>query len=211
MGTVNLLEAFDYYLVLVFVVGTALRLGNYRAMLGFIFTFSHRWPKLLVLARQQKVVFLRWPTLLPIGLTLALLLANTLASRLVWSEATVTIADLWHRWLALLIVVLSGGVALLLDCRAVFSFGRFDRAALEKDLDRAEYWLRSWHATALRIVTLGLINPRKLVDDQVLEALVKASLVVNGQLWRWSLQMGMRVAFGFALWITWASALSGPD
>jgi hypothetical protein len=39
------------------------------------------------------------------------------------------------------------------------------------------------------------------------QALVKASLVVNGQMWRWSLQIAMRLAFGLTLWITWAVAL----
>lgn len=211
LGTVNLLSVLNYYLVLVFVVGTAMRLRNYQAILGFVFSFSHRWPKLLVLARQQKVVFLRWPTLLPIGLTLTLMLANALATNLVWSSATVTVSDLRHRWFAFLIVSLSGGLALLLDFRAVFHFGRFDRAALEQTLDKAEHWLRSWHAPLVRFLTLGLVNPRQLVNDQVLEALIQASLVVNGQMWRWSLQMGMRILLGFTLWATWAASLGGPD
>jgi hypothetical protein len=109
--------------------------------------------------------------------------------------------------LAFLAVAVSGGLMTFLDFKAIFLFGRFDRVALEEDLDKAEHWLHSWKAPALRFITFGLINPRKIVNDQVREALVKASLVVNGQMWRWSLQIAMRLAFGLALWVTWAWAL----
>lgn len=207
LSTMNLIDIFSCYLVLALVVGTIIRIRNYLSIVGIVFAFSNRWPKLLVLAKQHRIVFLRWPTLLPIGLTLALTLGNTLASNFVWSQAKVALDDLWWRWWALLIVTISGGLMLFLDCKAIFSFGRFDRAALEKNLDKAEHWLQSWHAPALRILTLGLINPRKIVNEQVLESLVNASLVVNGQMWRWSLQIGMRVVFGLALWMTWAIAL----
>ena len=209
LRTLNLIDVLSYYLILAFVVGTVMRIRSYRAILGVIVTFSNRWPKLLVLAKQYRTVFLRWPTLLPIAVTLALVLGNTLASHFVWSQAKVTFDDLWWRWLALLAVTISGGLMVFLDCKAIFSFGRFDRAALEEDLDKAEHWLQSWNAPALRFVTFGLINPRKIVNEQVQEALVKASLIVNGQMWRWSLQIGMRLAFGLALWITWALALRG--
>jgi hypothetical protein len=209
LSALNLIDVLNYYLILAFVVGTVVRIRNYRAILGVIFMFSNRWPKLLVLAKRYRLVFLRWPTLLPLGLTLVLLLGNTLASYFVWSQAKVTFDDLWQHWLALLAVTISGGLMVFLDCKAIFSVGRFDRAALEIDLDKAEHWLQSWQAPAVRFVTFGLINPRKIVNEQVREALVKASLIVNGQMWRWSLQIGMRLAFGLTLWITWALALRG--
>jgi hypothetical protein len=56
-------------------------------------------------------------------------------------------------------------------------------------------------------VTAGLVNPRRIVGEQVREALVKASLDANGQLWQMSVQIAARFAFGLALWITWAAAL----
>ena len=206
--TFNLLEVFNYYLIIAFAVSTVIRLGNYRAILGVIFRFSHRWPKLLGLAKQHRVVFLRWPTLLPIGVTLALMLGNSIAFYFVWSQARVTVGDLWFHWLALLSAMISGGLMVFLDCRAIFRFGVFDRAALEKDLDKAEYWLQSWKGPALRFVTFGLINPRKIVNDQVLDGLVKASLIVNGQMWTWALQIVLRLTFGLVLWMTWTVSLS---
>ena len=41
---------------------------------------------------------------------------------------------------------------------------------------------------------------------QVRQSLVRASLTVNGQLWATSLQIAARLAFGLALWATWAAA-----
>ena len=207
LSTLNLIDVFNYYLMLAVVVGTVIRIRNYRAILGVIFTFSHRWPKLLVLAKQHRIVFLRWPTLLPIGLTFALMLGNMLASHFIWSQAKVTFSDLRSHGLSLLAVTITGGLMLFLDGKAVFGFGRFDRAALELSLDKAEHWLQSWQAPVLRFVTLGLINPRKVVNAQVLDAITNASLAVNGQMWRWSLQIGMRATFSLALWMTWAILL----
>ena len=89
----------------------------------------------------------------------------------------------------------------------MFLFGRFDLAAVEAVLDRAEHWLRSWKAPAIRFLTAGLIHPRRIVGEEVRQALVDANLSVNGQLWAWSLQIGARFAFGLALWVTWAAAV----
>ena len=134
LSTLNLIDVFNYYLTLALVVGTVFRIRNYRAILGVIFTFSHRWPKLLVLAKQHRIVFLRWPTLLPIGLTLVLMLGNVVASHYVWSQAKITFADLWWRWWAILIITTSGGLMVFLDCKAIFGFGRFD----------AQPWRKNW-------------------------------------------------------------------
>jgi hypothetical protein len=207
---VNLIDVLDYYLWLTLAVGVIIRARNYRAILGLVLTFSARWPNLLVLARRFKLVFLRWPTLLPVGLALALAMANTLASRWLLAEARVTPGDLAQHWLALLAVAATGAAMVVLDGRALFRVGRFDRAALEANLDRAEHWLQSWKAPAVRFVTLGLVNPRQIVNKQVEEALVKASLVVNGQMWAWSVQIVIRLAFGLAVWLTWALAVRDP-
>ena len=41
--TLNLIDAFSYYLVLAFVTGTILRASN-RAMAGLVYSSSDRWP-----------------------------------------------------------------------------------------------------------------------------------------------------------------------
>lgn len=207
IGSLNLIDAFNYYLVLAFLVGTVLRVRNYRAILGMVYRSSDRWPKLRALAATHRAIFLRWPTVLPVALTLLLTLGNAWASHFVWSHARVTLGDLWAHPAGLAAVAIVGGVMAFLDFKAVFLFGRFDRAAVEAVLDRAEHWLGSWKAPAVRFLTAGLIHPRRIVGEQVRLALVQASVAVNGQLWVLSLQIVTRFLFGLALWVTWAVAL----
>lgn len=202
--TVNLIDAFSYYLVLAFVTGTALRARTYRAMLGLVYHSADRWPKLRALVQTHRAILLRWPTVVPLGLTLLLTLANGCASHFVWSHARVTPGDLWAHPVGLAVAAVAGGLMGVLDFRAVFVFGRLDRPAVEAVLDRAEHWLGSWKAPAVRFLTFGLVHPRRIVGEQVRQALVEASLAANGQLWAMSLQIAVRFAFGLALWVTWA-------
>ena len=202
--TLNLIDAFNYYLVLAFVTGSILRARNYRAMVGLIYHSADRWPKLRALVKTHRGIFLRWPTVLPLVLTVLLTLGNIGASHFVWSHARVTPGELWSHPLALAAVGAAGGLMGFLDFKAVFLFGRLDRPKVEAVLDRAEHWLGSWKAPAVRVLTFGLIHPRRLVGEQVRAALVDASLAVNGQLWAMSLQVVTRFAFGLALWVTWA-------
>ena len=59
----------------------------------------------------------------------------------------------------------------------------------------------------MRVLTAGLIHPRRIVGEQVRVALVDACVAVNGQLWALALEIGAQLAFGLALWVTWAAAL----
>src|SRR5436190_6875667 len=181
--TLNLIDAFSYYLVLAFITGTVLRARNYRAMVGLVYRSADRWPKLRALVTTHRAIFLRWPTVVPLALTLVLTLANAYASHFVWSYARVTFGDLWAHPAALITVAASGGLMGVLDYKAVFVFARFDRAKVETQLDRAEGWLGSWKAPTIRVLTFGLIHPRRIVGEQALEAMESASLAVNGQLW----------------------------
>lgn len=205
--TLNLIDAFSLYLVLAFVTGTVLRARNYRALVGLVYHSADRWPKLRALVKTHRAIFLRWPTILPLVSTLLLTLANACASHFVWSHARVTPGDLWAHPAALAAAAVAGGLMGFLDFKAVFVFGRFDRPAVEAVLDRAEHWLGSWKAPAVRVLTFGLVHPRRVVGEQVRVALVDASLAVNGQLWAMSLQVVARFAFGLALWVTWAAAV----
>jgi hypothetical protein len=207
LDTLNLIDVFNYYLVLAFCVSTGMRVRSYRVILGLVCASPSRWPKLLALVKKHRTIFLGWPMLLAVGLALALMLGNSLAIRVVWAPARVTFEELWGRWLPLVTVISSGGLMLALDGRAIFSVGHFDRTALEQDLDKAESWLKSWMAPALRMVTFGFVNPRKIVGAEVHRLLVDANWTVIGGMWRTSLRIGVQLAFGLSLWLTWAFAL----
>jgi hypothetical protein len=205
--TLDLIDAFTLYLVLAFVTGTVLRARNYLALVGLVYRSAARWPKLRALVKTHRAIFLRWPTVVPLALTLLLTVGNACASHLVWSHARVTPADLWTHPTALVAVVVAAGLMGFIDFRAVFVFARFDRPKVEAVLDRAEHWLGSWKAPAVRVLSLGLIHPRRIVGEQVRQALVEAALAANGQLWAMCLQVVARFAFGLALWVTWAVAV----
>jgi hypothetical protein len=207
LTSLNLLDALTYYLVAAFIVGTILRLRNYRAILGIVYHSADRWPKLRALAQSHRGIFLRWPTLLPVLSTLLLTLANAFAAHFMYTHARVSPNDLWSHSAGLVAVLVTGGLMGFLDFRAVFVFGRFDRTGVEVMLDRAEHWLGSWKAPAIRFLTAGLIHPRRIVGEQVRQALVEASLAVNGQLWLMSIQILARATFCLSLWLTWVAAL----
>src|SRR5690242_13301400 len=102
LDTLNLIHVFNYYLMLAFVVSTAMRIHTYWAILGLVVACPGRWPKLLELIKTHRTIFLGWPMLLTILLAFTLMLSNSLAIRLVWAPATVTFEELWGRWLPLL-------------------------------------------------------------------------------------------------------------
>jgi len=207
LGMVNLIEVLNYYLILGFVVSMAIRFRSYRAVLGMVFASRNRWPKLLEVANKHRTIFLGWPMLLVVGLTFTLMLGNSLAIHFVWVQAKVTFADLGGHWPALAAVILSGGIMLFLDTKATITAGQFDRIALEKDLDKAESWLKSWMSPALRVVSFGFLNPRQIVGAEVERALVEANWVMIGGMGRASLLVGMQLAFGLSLWLAWALCL----
>ena len=206
----NLIALLDYYLVFTFVLSTVMRYRQYRAMAGLVLSAPARWPKLLQILSVHKRLFFTWPTLLPVGLTFLLMLVHLLAYNLIWPTARVTPVDLWEHWPALIGLVILGGGMLLLDYDACFNIWEIKRHELEPYLDQAEYWLRSWVAPALRILTLGYVNPRQMVRQEVIKALTNASVDMNKMMWRWALQIGVRLAFGLTLWLTWYLAVHAP-
>src|SRR5262249_49397814 len=94
------------------------------------------------------------------------------------------------------------------DVYATFRVGEVDRRLLEEYFDQAEYWLRSWVTPVVRIFTLGYINPRHMVTVEVRRALLQASQLLNSTLWWVSVQVALRIAFGLALWLTYAWSVS---
>lgn len=204
--TVNLIDAFSIYLVLAFVTGTVLWARNYRAVVGLVYDPADRWPMLRAVAATHRAVFLRWPTVLPLAVTLLLTAANAYAAHFVRPHAPVAPGDLLARPSALAVAAVAAALVGLPDFKAVFVFARLDRARVEAMLDRAEHWLGSWKAPAVRTLTLGLVHPRRIVGEQVRVGLVEAGLSANGELWATSLQTLAQFAFGLALWGTWAAA-----
>jgi hypothetical protein len=200
----NLIRFFDFYLALIFLLSSAVRVRQYRAILALVRRVPGRWPLLFNLVRQHRTVFLTWGTLSPALLALGLAVVHTLACHLIWEHANLTLARLVELWPAVPVVGLLGAAMVGMDLYATWNVGEVDRALLEKYFDQAEYWLRSWTAPVVRLVTFGYVNPRQMVSVEVQKALVDASQMLNSTLWWSSLQIGLRIAFGLALWLTFA-------
>jgi hypothetical protein len=201
---VNLIHLFDFYLAAMFVVGTYRRVAQYRAFAGLALGMPGRWPHLFQLVKDYRTIFLTWNTVLPSLLALLIWAVQMLASRLIWHDARLSGADLhgrsWTWW-----IVLPIGVAMLaVDIYFLIYVGAVDQTTIQKNFDQAEHWLGSWHAPAVRVLSLGYIHPRRMVREEVQQALVGASNLLNRSLYWTCVQMGLRVLFGLGLWLTWA-------
>jgi hypothetical protein len=204
LAHLDLIRFLDFYLMFVFLAGTVRRIGQYLSIGRLVVTGPGRWPKLLELVKHHRMIFLTWSTLLPGLLALLLSMLQLYASREVWPQAQLTLGDLAGHWLAVAVLAPLGLAMFAVDLYGVVVVGRFDRAEMEKYFDQAEYWLRSKTAAVVRFFTLGFINPRRMVADEVQKALIDASQLLNTTLWWLSVQVALRIAFGLSLWLTWA-------
>jgi hypothetical protein len=205
LPNLNLIHFFDFYLMLMFGLGTARRLRQYWDSAGMVLKGPGRWPHLFRLVKQHRTVFMTWATILPGLLALTLSVVQLLASRLVWPHADLTLGDMATHWIAAVPVTLVGVAMLCVDVYGIVVVGQVDRPQMEKYFDQAEYWLRSHTAHVVRVFTLGFINPRQMVDTEVRKALTEASQMLNSTLWWVTAQLGLRVAFGLGIWLTWAA------
>ena len=205
----NLIHFLDFYFAFMFFAGTYRRFAQYQSVGKLVLAGPGRWPHLLRVVRQYRMIFWTWKTMLPVLLTLAVWGIQLFASRFVFPEAGtaedgLTIDRLLEHWLALLVVVPFGVAMFGFDLYSLYRVGQLDRVELEKHFDEAEYWLRSKTAHVVHVVTFGFINPRRLVAREVEKALLAVSDMLNFTLWWVILQMALRFSFGLSLWLTWA-------
>jgi hypothetical protein len=201
---VNLIRLFDFYLAAMFLLGSWRRFGQYRTVAAIMFSAPGRWPNLLRVMKQHRAVFFTWATIRPALTALSLAVIQTVCSRLIWPQADLTIVDILRHWFMLPLLILTVVPMLGVDIYFLIRVGRIDRAETVQYLDMAEKWLTSWKAPVVRWATLGYIDPRRMVSEEVRKALEMISDLVNSNLKWMSLQMGLRVLFGLTLWLTWA-------
>ena len=209
LWNLNLIHFLDFYFLFLFFISTWRRIGQYLAVLRLVVTAPGRWPNLLKLVTAHRTLFFTWSTLLPGVFALLLSVVQLLASRLAWPEVgvppnTLTPGRLAEHGLPLLIAATLGLAMLSVDLRGVFLVGQVDRPTMETYFDQAEYWLKSRTAHVVRVFSFGRINPRRMVADEVYKALVTLNEMVNSTFWWVTIQMGLRVAFGLSLWLSWA-------
>ena len=200
----DLIHLFNFYLAIIFVLSIMLRVSQYASFFRIARAFPDRWPKLLREISQHKAIFLTLGNLSPALIALALCGVNMLACRQIWPHAQLTVGRLFEIWPAVPFVILCGAAMLALDVYATLWVTEINQAEVEKYFDQAEFWLKSWAAPVVRAFTLGRINPRLMVNEEVRKALIDVSRSINSTMWWVAAQTGLRIAYGLSLWLTFA-------
>ncbi len=204
LSQINLMVTYERYLVLTFILSVLLRFRQYKSNLQFALQFPQQWPGVLEVIKQHSTIFLTWTTLLPVGLTLAVLLSHTVCYRLIWSEASVTPQMLKGDFLVLALLIPVSLWMIFLDLKGLFNTSQMDIAEIEKTLSQGEFALTSKALGALRFASFGLFNPRKLVENRVADSMQNIRLALLVQLRKWSFHTAVRITFGFLLWLSYA-------
>lgn len=203
-GRMNLINLFTFYLTAVFALSTLRRLRQYGAIANLVKSMPGRWPRVLGQIKKHWLMFMTWSTFRPAIVALVLIAAQMVCSRIIWPQADIDVSDLMSQWWMLPLVGLTALLMIGVDLYFVIRVGQIDRGETERYLDEAEHWLTSWKAPAIRVVTFGFINPRRIVDTEVRKAMEEGRGLLHRNLWWMSLQAALRVLFGLCLWISWA-------
>ncbi|MGL4421463.1 MAG: hypothetical protein ACRCZF_12410, partial [Gemmataceae bacterium] len=142
----NLIRFFDFYLIVVALLGLFRRYPFYWDLFLLIVRAQGRWPRVVSRLRQHHGLLLTWDVLVPFALAAGLMAIQFIASRLVFPQATIRFYDLLHHpfWFALLL--LAALPMLLVDAYFLWQVGRIDRSSAEQYLDQAESWAGTWRA-----------------------------------------------------------------
>jgi hypothetical protein len=201
----RLIRFFGFYLAVMFLLSTWVRLRQYGTIVRLVRSMPNRWPLLLQLLKQHVHLFLTWGTVLPLVLLLTVFALNFIASKWLGPRADeFTMAQLLPLYPLWPVVFTLGAAMAAFDIWGVVCVTPIDQGEMEKYFDQAEFWLRSWTAPVVRVFTLGRINPRRMVAVEVRTALVSSSQMLNSTLWWVVIQAGLRVAFGLSLWGSYA-------
>jgi hypothetical protein len=199
------IRLFNFYLAVVFLVTTVINVRDYRHLLGVAHNLPGRWPRLFNLLKKHAHIFLTWRTAAPALTSLGLLLVQMFVTRVVapYADEKLTGALMLEVWPTLPFVLLTAAAMVAVDVYANWGILNVNRAEIEKYFDQAEFWLRSWTAPVVRVLSLGYVNPRQMVAAEVRTALLNASAVINQTLWWTAWQAGCRILCGLSLWLTY--------
>ena len=199
----NLIRLFDFYLALMFMISLVRRWAVYVNALRILVAVRGRWPRLIERLREHKSLILNWSFFRPAVIALFLMVVQLIASRLLWPQAVLTGNDVGREWWLLPVILVPLVPMLLVDLYFIFRVGKFDHGETVKYLDQAESWLR-WKGALVRTLTLGIVNPHRMVDEEVRKSLSEMQSTLTASLWWVIAQTSLRLAFGLTLWTVWA-------
>jgi hypothetical protein len=200
----NLIRVFDFYVTLMFVISLVRRWDVYLSAIRLLIAVRGRWPKLIARLSEHSSLILNRAFFRPALLALGLTITQLVASRLIFPKATLTGEQLRAEWWWVLVIVLPLVPMLLVDLYFVVRVGKFDHDETVKYFDQAENWL-GWKGPLVRVLTLGIVNPQRMVDEEVRKSLTEYQSTLQSSLWWVSIQIGLRLTFGLTLWGVWAA------
>jgi hypothetical protein len=199
----NLIRIFDFYLVLMFLLSFVRRWDVYWNAVRLLVSVRGRWPKLLDRLADHKSLLLNWSFFRPAILAFVLSVVQLVCSRWIFPQAVITGPQLQQEWWLVLIILVPLVPMLAVDLYFIIRVGRFDHDETVKYFDEAEEWL-GWKGPLVRVLTLGIVNPKKMVDKEVQKSLAEMQTTLASSLWWVITQMSLRLAFGLTLWTLWA-------
>jgi hypothetical protein len=199
----NLIRVFDFYVTLMFVISLVRRWDVYLGAMRLLIGVRGRWPKLVQRLSEHSSLILNRAFFRPALLALGLTAVQLVASRVVFPQANLTGEQLRAEWWWVPLILLPLLPMLAVDVYFVVRVGKFDHNETVKYFDQAEGWL-GWKGPVVRALTLGIVNPKKMVDDEVKKNLTEYQSTLQSSLWWVSVQIGLRLVFGLTLWGVWA-------
>jgi hypothetical protein len=199
----NLIRVFDFYLTLMFAISCIRRWDVYLNALRMLIVVRGRWPKLIQRLGEHKSIILNWSFFRPAILALILAVIQLIASRMIWPNAVLTGPQLQEEWWWIPIILVPLIPMLAVDLYFIIRVAKFDHDEAVKYLDMAESWL-GWKGPLVRVLTLGIFNPRKMVDEELKKSLKEYRSTLAASLWWVILQTTLRLGFGLTLWTVWA-------
>jgi hypothetical protein len=199
----NLIRVFDFYVTLMFVISLVRRWDVYVNAIRILITVRGRWPKLIHRLAEHRSLILNRAFFRPALLALGLTVVQLVASRIIFPQAVLTGEQLQAEWWWIPIILVPLVPMVAVDAYFVIRVGKFDHDETVKYFDQAETWL-GWKGPLIRALTLGIVNPRKMVDEEVKKNLTEYQSTLQASLWWVSVQVGLRLTFGLTLWAVWA-------
>ena len=204
LANTNLIRLFDFYLLMMFVIGLLRRWAMYRDIVLLTGAAIIRRPNLVRQLGANRELLMTRQILVPVILAIGLMGIQFILSRLIWPQATMTIREASKDWWRVALLIGTFVPMFAVDLYFLIRVGQIDRNEAMKQLHRAEHWLTSWQGSAIRWVTMGYVNPRKMVDDQLRDGLSWFGLLIAWSMWWVTVQVTLRVAFGLTVWLLWA-------
>ena len=201
--SLNLIALFNFYLAAMFVLSLYRRRRVYLDALRLTFSTLGKRKKLLVVVAEQKSSLISKEVLRPMLVALAVMVIQFILSKLVFPQATLRVSEIEEPWWQAALIVAAFVPMFAVDVYFLVRVGRFSHGETADYLDYAEKWLGR-RGSAVRVLTLGIVNPRKIVGVEVQKNLKELGATVSWSLWWVTVQVVLRTAFGLAIWLLWA-------